>query len=112
MRHERVTAPAYVIKAIELPALNHIGDDYPRPQGVEWIDRGRDKRLRPTTIDMIMRTLFKSPASNSVERLHNSAGVRVTFRTWEDRHEFAAKFKRAVEQLATDTRVPDCNRAR
>lgn len=73
--------PAYVIKAEELVAVNYLADDHPRPQSVEWINRGTDQVLRPTTTDMLLRTLFQPAASPSVQKLHDSSGLRVIFRS-------------------------------
>lgn len=96
MRQERLVIPSFVIKAEELPALNRIGADFPRPQALEWIDRGRDTKLRPTTIEMLVRTLFRDTPSPSVKRLHHSAGLRVVFRSESDRQLFATMFRKAL----------------
>jgi hypothetical protein len=96
MREERVAAPAYVIKALELHALEHLPDDFPRPQGLEWINRGRNTRLKRTSAEMLVRTLFRRVATASVIRLHEEAGLRVYFRSAEDRNAFAKLFKRAL----------------
>ena len=101
MQHSRVSCPAYVIKAYELRALKFIAPDYPRPQGLEWIDRGRDVRLRPTTIEMLVRTLYRGKGSLSVQRLHHSAGLRVLFRSDADRQSFAARFRKALACMAS-----------
>jgi hypothetical protein len=96
MREERVAAPAYVIKALELYALEYLPDDFPRPQGLEWINRGRNTRLKRTSAEMLVRTLFRRVATASVNRLHEEAGLRVYFRTAEGRNAFARLFKRAL----------------
>ena len=49
MRADRIAAPTYVIKALELHALNNLPDDFPRPQGLEWINRGLDERRATLT---------------------------------------------------------------
>jgi hypothetical protein len=40
LRQDRITFPTFVIKAVELPALDYIESAYPRPQALEWINRG------------------------------------------------------------------------
>jgi hypothetical protein len=96
MREERIKAPFYVIKAEELRALNHLCEDFPRPQGLEWIDRGRNSRLRRSSIDMLIRTLYRGTARASVCRLHDRSGLRLIFSSDEDRRKFAAAFKLAL----------------
>lgn len=87
---------SYVIKAEELAALNFLPEDSPRPQQVEWINRGTDQKLRPSTIDMLLRTLYRDADTPSVIKLQQSAGLRVTFDTIEERDGFAATFRQAV----------------
>ena len=90
--------PAYVIKAEELVAVNYLADDHPRPRSVEWINRGTDQVLRPTTTDMLLRTLFQPDASPSVQKLHDSSGLRVIFRDEGERERFAAAFREALDR--------------
>lgn len=85
-----------MIKAEELVAVNYLADDHPRPHSVEWINRGTDQVLRPTTTDMLLRTLFQPAASPSVQKLHDSSGLRVNFRTDGERERFAAAFREAI----------------
>jgi len=92
-----ITAPAYVIKAEELTALNYLSNDHPRPVQVEWINRGTDQRLKPSTVDMLMRTLFKDLASPSVVKLQRSAGLRTVFKTDAERNRFATAFEAAKD---------------
>lgn len=67
-------APAFVIKAEELAALNYLDREHPRPREIEWINRGTDQILKPSTVDMLLRTLFRDvvspqrPAPASVRR--------------------------------------------
>lgn len=86
---------AFVIKAEELAALYDLGAHHPPPVLLEWINRGTDQPLRRTTIEMLLRTLFKEDMSASVSRLHQSAGLRCLFRTEEERDRFAAAFEEA-----------------
>ena len=90
--------PAYVIKAEELFAVNYLADDHPHPQSVEWINRGTDQVLRPTTTDMLLRTLFQPAASPSVQKLHDSSALRVIFRSDAERERFATAFRDAIEK--------------
>lgn len=101
MRLGHVSAPAFVIKPHELPALNLLGSDFPRPRGLEWIDRGKNAKLRPTSVEMLMRTLFQENCARSVQRLHNHAGLRVIFRSEADRETFAKMFRAAIMQFST-----------
>ncbi|MFZ9396398.1 MAG: hypothetical protein ACO25F_10110 [Erythrobacter sp.] len=90
--------PAYVIKAGELASVNYLADDHPRPVAVEWINRGTDQVLRPTTRDMLLRTLFQPVETPSIAKLHESSGLRVVFRTGSEREAFAAAFEAARER--------------
>ena len=98
MRADRIAAPAYVIKALDLHALKNLPDAFPRPQGLEWINRGRNTRLKRTSVEMLMRTLFRSIRTASVNRLHEEAGLRVIFRSDEDRRSFAKLFESALAE--------------
>jgi len=84
--------PAYVIKAQELAALNYLAPNHPRPKHLEWINRGTNKRLRPTTIDQMLRLLFRETSTPSIVRLKQEAGLRVVFRTEDDREVFGRAF--------------------
>ena len=98
MEHERINAPAYVIKPDELLALNFIDPDHPRPVDAEWINRGTDQKLKASTIDMLQRTLFRDLAPPSVVQLHRSSGLRVIFKNEADRAAFAVAFAPARER--------------
>ena len=89
------TIEAYVIKAQELPALNDLPTDFPRPRRLEWINRGTDQRLRRSTIEMLMRTLFRDCETPSVARLHSSSGLRLIFACRSERARFARAFEQA-----------------
>ena len=84
----------YVIPAEDLYLLNHLPPDHPKPIGLEWINRGTDQHLRPSTVEMLLRTLYHRSRSPSVSRLHESAGLRLHFRSEADRQSFAVKFAR------------------
>lgn len=99
VRQDLISIRAFVIKAEELPALNRLPTDFPRPAALEWIDRGRDAKLRTTTVEMLVRTLFRRSISPSVRRLHHSAGLRVIFRDTKDRHRFAIMFRDALNDI-------------
>lgn len=89
--------PSFVIKAGELSAINYLPGDHPRPRRVEWINRGTDQVLRPTTIAMLLRTIFQPAKTPSVRRLHESSGLRIVFRSDDDRSAFAEAFEQAQE---------------
>ena len=89
---------SYVIKAEELAALNFLPPDPPRPREVEWINRGTDQKLRPSTIDMLMRTLYREADTPSVVKLRQSAGLRATFASITDRDRFATAFRNAMAE--------------
>lgn len=95
---QRSAGPAYVIKAADLPAINYLAPDHPRPRLVEWINRGTNQRMRPTTTQMLLRTLFQPIDTPSVQKLHDSAGLRVVFRTEKERSAFAQAFKDALHR--------------
>ena len=106
MGHAASTSPAFVIKAEELAILNYLASDHPPPLLYEWINRGTDQRLRPTTIDMLLRTFSPDTHSPSVDRLHQSAGLRLVFRSDEERNRFAAAFAGArIQQGLTKHNV-------
>ena len=107
MQQETITAPAFVIKPEELLALNFLDEDHPRPVDAEWINRGTDQKLKPSTVQMLQRTLFRDMAPPSVVQLHRSAGLRVIFRTEQERQAFAAAFAaaRAKESQRRKTTV-------
>lgn len=100
MGQERNSEPAYVIKAEELPALNYLDPDHPRPLLTEWINRGTDQKMRRTTIDLLLRTLDEGAPSPSVERLHQTSGLRAVFANGPDRDAFATAFAGARAQMA------------
>jgi hypothetical protein len=106
MRDVRINIPAYVIKAQDLDALNYLPAGYPAPQALEWIDRGRNTKFRPATIDMLLRTLYHVVSSPSVRRLHDHGGLRVVMRTEEERRAFAAMFEQALSKARGDADQP------
>ncbi len=85
--------PTFVMKPLDLSVLNHLNADHPKPRHAEWINRGTNQRLRPTSIDLLLRTLQNDIASPSVVNLHRSSGLRVTFKSAEDRNAFARAFE-------------------
>lgn len=87
-----------MIKAEELAALNFLPADPPRPCEIEWINRGTDQVLRPSTVDMLMRTLHRDADTPSVVKLRQSAGLRATFSSIAERDRFASAFRSAMEQ--------------
>lgn len=98
MAADSASLPAYVIKAEELAALNYLPPDHPRPRLVEWINRGTDQKLKQSSVDMLLRTLFQDIASPSVVRLHRSAGLRASFSTEKEREQFANAFAAAKDR--------------
>ena len=95
-------AHAYVVKAAELPALYFLDDTHPRPESLEWINRGTDQRLRRTTVEMLLRTLFAKVQTPSVRKLHDNAGLRAGFRSERDRERFSRAFTAALEEMSRD----------
>jgi uncharacterized membrane protein len=97
----------YVIKATELPALTSLAQGFPHPLSVEWINRGTDQKLRPSTVDMLIRTLSHDDISPSVDRLQMETGLRLIFANERDRNLFAAMFTaaRARENLANPSLI-------
>ena len=91
---------SFVISAERLVLLNRLAGDYPRPIGLQWINRGTNQMLNQSSVDLIMRTLYQPvDFSESVQRLHRTAGLRVIFASEDDRAKFAAAFRAAA---ATD----------
>lgn len=93
---------AYVVKAEELPALYYLEDAHPRPLDLEWINRGTDQKLRRTTVEMLLRTLFAKVQTPSVQKLHDSAGLRARFRSERDREKFSKAFQKARDEMTRD----------
>ena len=91
--------PAYVVKAADLSALYFLDTAHPRPRRLEWINRGTDQKLRQSTIDMLLRTMFRETHSPSVMKLHDSAGLRAEFRSERERDSFARAFEQARGKL-------------
>lgn len=94
------TAYSYVVRAEDLGALNHLSEDTPRPLTSEWINRGTDRPLRPSSIDLLLRTLHNEIASESIVNLQRSAGLRVNFASEIERRQFAAQMAKATADLA------------
>jgi hypothetical protein len=105
MAETATISPAFVIKAEELASLNYLDHDHPRPRQLEWINRGTDQVLKPSTVDMLLRTLFRDVVSPSVLRLHQSAGLRAIFRTERDRDRFASAFAVARKHEVDHTEI-------
>jgi hypothetical protein len=95
MKQERILEPAYVVKAEDIIAINYLAVDHPRPRRVEWINRGTDQVLRPTTTSMLLRTLYKPVDRDSVQKLRESSGLRIVFKNEADRVAFANSFRDA-----------------
>jgi hypothetical protein len=95
------TEAHYVIKADELPALNYLRPDHPLPLFIEWINRGTNRKMRRTTIDLLLRTMGEEGVSPSVTQLRETSGLRVIFASDADRSQFAAAFVAARAQLAS-----------
>lgn len=89
----------YVVRTNEIGALNHLPPDCPRPVSMQWINRGTDRPLRPTSIDLLLRTLHNEIASESIVKLHRSAGLRLGFASAEERLRFAQQLGQASADL-------------
>ncbi len=98
MGQYQIIDPAFVIKAEELSALNYLNPDHTQPLYFYWINRGTDQKLRRTTIDLLLRTIFQDGNSPSVARLQLSSGLRLVFRSIQERDSFAAAFAAARTQ--------------
>lgn len=91
------SGPAFVIKPEEIAALNYLTPHHPRPQTLEWISRSKDRQLRQSSVEMLLRTLHRDISSPSVVKLHRDSGLRVVFKTEKDRNAFAQAFADAKE---------------
>lgn len=89
--------PAFVIKAQDIVAINYLATDHPRPRRVEWINRGTNQVMRPTTTQMLLRTLFQDVDTPSVQKLRETSGLRVVFRSERDREAFSVAFANAQQ---------------
>jgi len=98
MATDTITQPAFVIKAEDLAALNYLDRNHPRPRKLEWINRGTNQKLRRTSIELLLRTLFREVSSPSVRQLHQSTGLRAIFGSSRDRDRFANAFAAARTQ--------------
>ena len=99
MDGDQTSLPAFVVKAADFPALYYLDRTHPRPMGTEWINRATDQPLRRTTIEMLLRTMFAESSSPSVRRLHETSGLRTSFRSERDRDRFARIFNTACSEL-------------
>lgn len=95
MTNQPASDPAFVIKVEELPAFNYLEPHHARPLLAEWINRGTDQKMRPTSIDMLLRTLNEHDPSPSITRMQQSAGLRTIFATTQARDAFATSFAAA-----------------
>ncbi|MEP5937477.1 MAG: hypothetical protein ABJ239_04050 [Erythrobacter sp.] len=105
MKQERILEPAYVVKAEDIIAINYLASDHPRPRRVEWINRGTDQVLRPTTTSMLLRTLYKPVERDSVQKLHDSSGLRIVLKNEGERVAFASAFERAKAKRDEDRQI-------
>lgn len=96
MQTDAIPANSYVIKALDVSALNYLEPDSPRPSRVEWINRGTDRTLRPTSVQQLLRTYHRENISSSVRRLQEAAGLKAIFASSEERCTFAGRFNRAL----------------
>lgn len=95
MQFETIPAKSYVIRALEVSALNFLEPDSPQPCHVEWINRGTDRNLRPSTVQQLMRSFHRENVSPSVRKLQDAAGLKAVFATSEERNTFANLFNAA-----------------
>ncbi|WP_338243548.1 hypothetical protein [Aurantiacibacter hainanensis] len=85
----------FVVKAGDLLALNYLPVEHQSPVGVEWINRGNDRKLSPSTLEQLLRTFHLQDASPSIVALRESSGLRVMFETEGQRAAFAREFEEA-----------------
>lgn len=97
------TAPAFVIKLQDLAVLNYLPPDHPQPFGARWINRGTNRPLHHSSVEMLLRTLFRDILSPSVVQLHRSAGLRVVFKAEIERERFARAFADARERASASS---------
>ena len=95
MNDSSQSEPAFVIKAQEIVAINYLASDHPRPRRVEWINRGTNQVMRPTTTQMLLRTLFQDVDTPSIQKLRETSGLRVVFRSEREREAFSSAFAKA-----------------
>ena len=104
MTTELKSGPAFVIKPEEIAALNYLASNHPRPLALEWINRSRDRKLRQSSVEMLLRTLHQNMSTPSVVKLHRESGLRVVFRSEKDRSAFARAFTAAKDEFLTRER--------
>lgn len=85
----------YVVRALDIPVLRFLDASCPQPRKIEWIDRASDRRLRPTTVWQLNRTLQMPGVSPSVRRLHENSGIRSIFDSEAERNSFSRYFATA-----------------
>lgn len=93
-------AAVFMIKAADLPALPFLAPDHPVPAALDWINRGTDQHLKPSTVRMLLRTAHSAGASDSVMRQRDAMGLRATFASAAARNAFATAFAAAVANEA------------
>lgn len=97
MGQRHIDISSFVIRATELSALNYLPASHPRPDRLEWVNQGTGQPLRHTTIDMLLRTLFRNDPSPSVAKLRESSVLCVHFQSERLRDKFARQFENARE---------------
>ena len=71
------------------------GTSVPQPCSKQWIDVVRGRKLRPHSIDMLLRTRrHREKLSESAQFLHQSAGILLQFASEEDKRRYLAELKR------------------
>lgn len=95
MNESSQSEPAFVIKAQDIVAINYLASDHPRPRRVEWINRGTNQVMRPTTTQMLLRTLYQDVDTPSIRKLRETSGLRVVFRSEREREAFSSAFAKA-----------------
>ena len=88
----------FVVKAEDLLALNFLPEDHQSPLRVEWINRGTDRKLSPSTLEQLLRTFHLRDASPSIVALRESSGLRAIFESESQRAAFARQFEQARSQ--------------
>ena len=70
----------YVIPLEMLPQMQPAIADLGDAVQLEWINRGTDQKLRPGTIQELLRTWDRrNRVSRGLQRLHSWAGIRMIF---------------------------------
>ena len=86
------------LKTPDIARLSFLPPLPPRPRRLRWINRATDKTMRRMDGKMVLRTLRGRSTAPSTLRLHERAGIELSFDSEADRNGFRTVFSRCCPQ--------------